>query len=224
MRVNSTDISVDSGDNSGQRSLTLAYVKPLVVLGVIAALLVTNVLTLVDDGFHAKAFSFLRSIPFVPDLKNSPHERRKVDVDAATRLIVDEKKVLAIQAASLASNILQLKIERENIIKSHNTERDRSQKATEKHKASVSRFSGQLTPRMAKLVGRNVSSLAAEAVPMAGIAVLVTVTGWDVYDACQTMKDLNQLNENLDLPHVGDAAVCGVHVPTVDEIKDMIKW
>ncbi|MEY3610864.1 MAG: hypothetical protein RJB14_586 [Pseudomonadota bacterium] len=76
--------------------------------------------------------------------------------------------------------------------------------------------------RLAKSVSRNLAALPSEAVPYLGIGVALAVTSLDIYDACQTMKDLNVL---LQMMGQGEEhpELCGQKVPTVDQVLTAAK-
>ena len=82
---------------------------------------------------------------------------------------------------------------------------------------------GEITERIAKRTSRgalrNLSSIPTEAVPIAGIAVVVGVTTWELIDACETMKDMNELNDLIgnDVP-VEEETVCGIEPPSSEEV------
>ena len=73
-----------------------------------------------------------------------------------------------------------------------------------------------ITKRIAKRTVRNISAnvaaLAGEVVPVAGSAVVLSITAMDVYDACQDMKDLAQLQALLSFNDIQDDTqkVCGI--------------
>ena len=71
--------------------------------------------------------------------------------------------------------------------------------------------------RLAKAISRNIAALPSEAIPYLGIGVAVAVTSMDIYDACQTMKDFNellvQLGQGEEKPDL-----CGQKVPSVDQV------
>ena len=60
---------------------------------------------------------------------------------------------------------------------------------------------------------KNVSSFAAEAVPVVGVAVITAVTLSDLYDDCQTLKDLNELNREFGHDVDDEQTVCGIMLP-----------
>lgn len=73
---------------------------------------------------------------------------------------------------------------------------------------------------------RNVAATFGESVPMLGIAVVVGATAWEIKDACDTMKDLHELEVALDPTKANDAGVrevCGMAVPTKEELWEKVK-
>ena len=64
-----------------------------------------------------------------------------------------------------------------------------------------------------------------EAIPVAGIAVNIVLTGLDIKDACATMRDMKDLNALFDPDEnaVDESDVCGVTVPSVSEVMAKIK-
>lgn len=68
---------------------------------------------------------------------------------------------------------------------------------------------------------RNVSSTFGEAVPAIGVAVIVGVSAWELKDACDTMRDLHELDVAIDPSLANDpevTEVCGLRVPTKEEV------
>jgi hypothetical protein len=84
----------------------------------------------------------------------------------------------------------------------------------------------RVSARTAKGAARNVGSIAGEAIPVAGIAVVVGVTAWELKDACDTMKDLRALELATDPKASEDpsvAEVCGLEVPTKEQAWEVVK-
>lgn len=65
---------------------------------------------------------------------------------------------------------------------------------------------------------RNVTSLPGQAIPYAGAAFVVGVTIWDIHDLCQNMKDINELNNVFELQPENQDEVCGIEVPTKEQV------
>ena len=86
-------------------------------------------------------------------------------------------------------------------------------------------MAANVSTRLATAVSRNVAAIPAEAVPYIGIGVNLSVTALDVYDACQTMREINELMKLLK-QGVANADFCGVKLPTVPDVLDGMrtKW
>jgi hypothetical protein len=75
--------------------------------------------------------------------------------------------------------------------------------------------------RSARSVKRGLATLAGKAFPVAGVAVAVGVTAWEIKDLCDTIRDMNGISREIDpsQPTVGnETTVCSVPVPTTEEI------
>ena len=92
------------------------------------------------------------------------------------------------------------------------------------NKKAVSRITKNITRRTILGVGRNIAAAYAEAIPVSGVAVILGVTTWELYDACQTMKDMDEINKSMGINDaVEEDKVCGVEVPSIKEIVKAIK-
>jgi hypothetical protein len=91
---------------------------------------------------------------------------------------------------------------------------------------AVEDTTSRLGKRIVRDVARNTGSLVAESIPYIGIGVAVSVTTWEVSDACENMKDLYALAVALNPGSANDAdkmSVCGTQVPTKEEILRKVK-
>lgn len=93
-----------------------------------------------------------------------------------------------------------------------------------KQRRTVRRLTSKIAKRTEVGAVRNVGSMFGESVPVYGIAVIVGVTGWEITDACLTMRDMEELNSAFGISDadVDRRRVCGLQVPTVDEVKTTI--
>ncbi len=84
----------------------------------------------------------------------------------------------------------------------------------------------RVSKRTAAGAARNAGSVAAEAIPFVGVAVIVGVTAWDLKDSCDTIRDLHELELAFN-PGLGAdpeaTEVCGMTVPTKEEIWQTVK-
>ena len=72
----------------------------------------------------------------------------------------------------------------------------------------------RIATRTARSAAMNAGSVVAEAVPVAGVAVMLAVTAADLVFACQTMQDLRELDEQAATPEE-QQTVCGFKVPSL---------
>lgn len=90
----------------------------------------------------------------------------------------------------------------------------------------VGETSERIAKRTATGASRNVAATFGEAVPLYGIGVVIAATAWELRDACETMKDLHDLDvafnpEKAKSPDITE--VCGLKVPTKEELWQMVK-
>lgn len=62
-----------------------------------------------------------------------------------------------------------------------------------KRKAATRRFGTRLANRTKRVAVKSIASIPAEAMPFLGVAVLIAATGYELYAACETMRDLDEL-------------------------------
>lgn len=180
--------------------------KTLLVSLSLVGLLASNVASLVSAGAHDWMHNALWRVlsiggQSVADrvLANSPKARveqavkvRTADLDAKNRLQAKELEDVHVKNRKLAQ---QLDV------------------YGKQAKATVA----AVHQRLAKGVSRNVAALPSESIPYLGLGVTLAVTSLDIYDACQTMRDFNDL---LRMMGQGEEKpdLCGQKVPTVDQV------
>jgi hypothetical protein len=88
------------------------------------------------------------------------------------------------------------------------------------------------SPPTKRVAAKSIAAIPAESIPFFGVAVLIADTGYELYAACETVRDLDQLYSDLEmadevqedamhrvcdpeLPHAGD--VWGGVVEDVDQ-------
>ena len=203
------------------------WLRRLMVITSILGLGSCNVLTLFNENFHTTAFSTLQSAmsSVLSDdvvaaiTRKSSMILRRSDVAIATKNLMEEKAGLLAKNKSLDLRYAELqRVNREVVDKHEELKRVSQLKAT-----SVKKVSSRLAVRSARSASRNVSASAAEAIPWIGAAIVVAEVGWDVYDACETMKDVNELNRIFGNDPEDQSKVCGMKVPTKDELLSTVK-
>lgn len=95
----------------------------------------------------------------------------------------------------------------------------------ERHRIVVktSDMTRRLKLRTAKAATRNASGVVIEAVPYAGIPLMLAVTAADLYDACEIMKEINTLHASIGLESNDINKVCGLSIPSFKQLRDKIK-
>ena len=80
---------------------------------------------------------------------------------------------------------------------------------------------GRISKRTTLGAKRNVAAIFGESIPLLGVGVAVAVTGYELKDSCDNLKDLRELEVSINpsLAYAADVKeVCGMQVPTKDEI------
>ena len=91
---------------------------------------------------------------------------------------------------------------------------------------AVADTSERVVRRTAIGASRNLSATFGEAIPVAGIAVIVAGTALELNDACSVMQDLHELDVafNPEKAFGADATeVCGMKAPTAEELWEAVK-
>jgi hypothetical protein len=59
-----------------------------------------------------------------------------------------------------------------------------------KRKAATRKFGTRLTSRTKRVAAKSIAAIPAESIPFIGVAVLVADTGYELYAACETVREL----------------------------------
>ena len=81
---------------------------------------------------------------------------------------------------------------------------------------TAKRVSIRIGRRVVANAAKNVSSFAVEVIPVVGVTAIVAITASDIYDDCQTLKDLNELNITFDHEKEDVTTVCGMKAPSLN--------
>ena len=80
-----------------------------------------------------------------------------------------------------------------------------------KRKAATRKFGTRLASRTKRIAAKSVAAIPAESIPFFGAAVLIADTGYELYEACESMRDLNQLYADLGMAEqMSDNGMYGV--------------
>jgi hypothetical protein len=191
----------------------------------VAGLLATNIATLLSEPVHDGLYGALRSIVGVAGdsvadrlTRNSPKARSANKVAAATGNLKAANEQLAVQNRRIAQEAAQLGQRHEKLLAEHANLQ--TKRAGDAKKAKE--VAGVIRTRFAKAAFRDRAAIPAEAIPYLGIGVILGVAAWDLYDSCQTMKDINEL-----LVRLGEgeeaADFCGMKMPTKAEVVESVR-
>lgn len=227
--------------NPGQ---TWRRTKGVLIASAIFGLVGTNLATLMSEDAHTASYkalsSALHALRLAEPLSSSPSAVRATDVQVATATLAKRLDDLrgvhdaeVKRSANLERNLnaavqLHRNLEREHLsLNQRHRTLDNENKAHIKKsfdQASAAKsISARLATRSAANATRNLSSVPAETIPVVGTAIVLGVTFWDLKDACETLKDLNELNRAFDHQPVNHTEVCGMKVPTQSEALAKVK-
>ena len=86
-----------------------------------------------------------------------------------------------------------------------------------KRKAATRQFGKRLAARTKRVAAKSIAAIPAEAIPFLGAAVLIADTGYELYAACETVRDLDQLYLDLgvaqETPDDVMRSVCNPELP-----------
>lgn len=89
-------------------------------------------------------------------------------------------------------------------------------------KAATRRFGTRLTSRTKRVAAKSIAAIPAEAIPFLGVAVLIADTGYELYAACETITDLDQLYADMGIsgetPDDVMHSVCDPELPHAGEV------
>lgn len=193
-----------------------------------------NVATVVNSTFHDLAFGIVEralSIFGAEVAEKAVYKSLKRQTEAHTRkataALTDENhalqtknKQLGLQNAELDAKHSKALAEADAVKVAHAKTHAELGDIKLKRMAEAKHAKAMATSvrtRLAKGVVRNNAAIPAEAIPYIGIGVTLSVTALDVYDACQTMREINELMKLLGLGEES-ADFCGMKSPTVPQV------
>ncbi len=172
---------------------------------IVVSLLGLNVATLVSATAYNALYGLLSHLPIPSLLNNSIATKHQTLKHKNTKLIKENKEIK--KDNKLLKNITRGFI------------------ANNQQKAKIIKTAiKRMRIRTAKIATSNFVSIPFESIPILGIDTIVAAAGTEIYLSCKNMKDLDKIN-NITNPSNADNQsdkVCGLQVPTVDEIKNKI--
>ena len=121
-----------------------------------------------------------------------------------------------------------LKKTNKNLVVKNNT-LQKQNKNLLKNKKHISKITKRIMTRTSIGAARNLASVPVEAIPTVGVAAVVGVTAFELKEACETMKDMNELNALMGIEvlseieaSIEEKIVCSMEVPSADEVMDQV--
>jgi hypothetical protein len=135
---------------------------------------------------------------------------------AESRTAILEEKVAALEMVNRVLENRVFTLEAEN----RNLESNFSQCRHTLHvvKTAGRKLSINMARRVVWNVSRHIAGMTGTAIPYVGAGVSVAMTAVDVQQGCESVKDLNAMNREMNLDTEDEAAVCGLSVPTKDQV------
>jgi len=94
--------------------------------------------------------------------------------------------------------------------------------AAVKRKVAVRRFGARLISRTKRVAATSIAAIPAESIPFLGVSLLIAGTGYELYEACQSIKDLDQMYLDMGMedetPDDVLRSVCNPTLPDVGAI------
>lgn len=93
-------------------------------------------------------------------------------------------------------------------------------------KDAVADMSDSVRGRTKKVAAANVASMAGEAIPFVGAAVIVASVTYELKNSCDTMKDIAEIAAQIDPTYDADdetGLVCGMGIPSAQEVLAAVK-
>jgi uncharacterized membrane protein YbhN (UPF0104 family) len=187
----------------------LNWLKRLLIALLFLALLVTNFLTLTHNAFNATLSGILATALGVQTVSNVLRSK-----------MATHRK--AIKTQKMAINKQRTEIERQRkSIDGHQAAAHRQKVAANRRKAAAKRFGTRLVNRTKRLAAASLAAIPAESIPFIGVSVLIAGTAYEIYAACESLRDLEQLYAEMDLadgvPEDVMHNICFPSLPSVSE-------
>ena len=101
-------------------------------------------------------------------------------------------------------------------------------KSSTPRRFSKSRTCTRLASRTKRVAAKSIAAIPAEAIPFLGVAVLIADTGYELYAACETSTDLDQLYAELGMadetPDDAMHSACDPELPDAGEVWGGVCW
>lgn len=199
--------------------------KIYVLVAAFFMLAASNLMTLMSDKYHAKAHNIIEvTLGRVIPMDHSTINRAR-QLETENKRLTDANVQLASGNAKLVAATRVLISATDALQAAHNRlalNHVATQKSAEVVRTTARSTIAKLWHRTTFGATRSVASLIPRATPAIGAAASLFALGLDLKDACDSLKDMNSLNESIGDPVSDSDKVCGQRVPTMAELKKLI--
>jgi len=224
-----TNASIDiAGPTIAQGARTRSpWIGTAAWLSLTLLLCMTNILTLLDQDFRHDAYDIVSRLAATPVLRTiglskvagiiedrSPAKLEKKAVERATVRLVETSTMLLREVGSLKSERATLAAERKTLQRQLYD----SRAVLAQYRERAARLGVKVLGRAGRSVTRHLLALPGHALPVLGATVAVGSATIDINDACDSLKELDELNQAIGLPSANRSRICGVVVPTAEEL------
>lgn len=203
--------------NTGHR------VREGVLLALVVLLIATNGLTLFHGPTQERMRGMVSSaaLAFGAELlanhviEGSVEKQAERRAAQMTARLVAERDALAASKRLLEADYKALEVKHLGLTKSHgelNARHAQLARTSTRQRDVAARISGRVAKRVTLSALRSAGGIVPKLVPYAGIPFIVTATGLDIADACEMLKDINELNESIDATRIDEGSICGLKV------------
>lgn len=174
----------------------------LVILLLIASNLATLLSWRVHESMHnmiSQTVSFFSTEMAKKVLLSSPSVQLQIRVESHSKIMTQK----------LQNDLQEMKDKEQKLRKKLATNGSKAKSAVQ-----------LIEKRIQRNLRRNVIALSSEGIPTISLGVSAVVTTMDIYDACETMKDFNDVLLAMEQAPV-TTDVCSFTIPTTDSLKAM---
>lgn len=145
----------------------IRYIRKIILTFTIISLITTNLLTLFHKPFTtalSKALSTAFGVSSVTSALETALDARTLESQRQIKAIANK----------------------DNLLKTH-------QQKAQRRKAAIRHYGHSATLRTKRLIKKTLAAIPAESVPILGTAVIVGGSAYEIYTACQNLKDIEVL-------------------------------
>lgn len=148
-----------------------------------------------------------------------------IEVADNVKGLIEQRKSLEAERTDLSNNLAKEKSAYQALSKEHDTLNQRhvelgKAKLDQENRTKIAAktLSDKVATRAGKSVARHVTGAAGESIPVLGTALIAGMLALDVKDACDLVKEVNEMNQAIGVLTEDEHKICGVEVPTHQQL------